>query len=127
MAAPRSWLTVLALVELVRFDVLHALFGFARAHRGIAAAGGGALASSGRVPAICDAIALASALYWKPVLCLQRSVAAARLMRRYGIPARLVVGYRAVPFIAHAWVEVYGRIVNDSPAFAKQLTSLYTA
>jgi hypothetical protein len=34
-------------------------------------------------------------------------------MRIYGIPARLVVGARRVPFDAHAWVEVDGRPIGE--------------
>ena len=63
-------------------------------------------------------------LYWKRVLCLQRSVAAARVLRAYGVEADVVIGYRLGPFMAHAWVEVGGRIVNDSPVFQRQLQVL---
>ena len=62
---------------------------------------------------ICYAIDLACIWYWKHVLCLQRSAATACLLRRDGIPAELVIGTQTVPFKAHAWVEVEGRIVND--------------
>ena len=48
--------------------------------------------------AICDAILLATCFYWKPVLCLQRSVCTVRLFRKYGIEARLAIGYRPSPF-----------------------------
>src|SRR5437870_109830 len=55
--------------------------------------------------AICDAVLLATCLYWKPVLCLQRSVCAVRLLRKHGVVGRLVIGYRPAPFFSHAWVE----------------------
>jgi hypothetical protein len=64
----------------------------------------------------CDAVLLATCLYWKPVLCLQRSICTARLLRKHGVNARLVIGYRPAPFFAHAWVEVDGRVVYGSPA-----------
>jgi hypothetical protein len=48
-------------------------------------------------------------------LCLQRSAAAACLLKRYGIPAQMVIGAKQMPFKAHAWVEVGGRVVNDKP------------
>jgi hypothetical protein len=76
---------------------------------------------------IADALALAMCLYWRPVLCLQRSIAGARLLRAYGSPARLVVGYRPLPFLAHAWVEVDGRVFSDSPQYPRQLRVLLTA
>jgi hypothetical protein len=76
---------------------------------------------------ICNAVLLATCLYWKPVLCLQRSVCLVRMLRDCGVPARLVVGYRALPFFSHAWVEVDGRVVNDSPVYRERLQVLYTA
>jgi len=51
-------------------------------------------------------VSLAACFYWKPVRCLQRSVAAMRLLRKCGIDGRLVIGYRPSPFFSHAWVEV---------------------
>lgn len=77
--------------------------------------------------AICDAVLLATCLYWKPVLCLQRAVCTVRLLRRHGIVARLVVGYRPAPFFAHAWVEVDGRVVYGSPAYRERLRLLHVA
>jgi hypothetical protein len=75
--------------------------------------------------AICDAVLLATCFYWKPVLCLQRAVCTARLLRRHGIHARLVIGYRPSPFFSHAWVEVDGRVVYGSAAYQKRLMPLH--
>ena len=77
--------------------------------------------------AICEAVLLATCFYWKPVLCLQRSVCTVRLLRKYGIDARLAIGYRPSPFFSHAWVEVNGRVVYGSAAYQKRLRSLLTA
>lgn len=63
--------------------------------------------------AVCYAIDLACICYWKQVLCLQRSAATTCMLRRHGVPARLVIGAQQLPFRAHAWVEVEGHIVND--------------
>lgn len=76
---------------------------------------------------ICDAVLLATCFYWKPVLCLQRAVCTVRLLRRHGIQARLVIGYRPSPFFSHAWVEVDGRVVYGSPAYQKRLLRLHVA
>jgi len=35
------------------------------------------------------------------------------LLKRYGVPAQMVIGAQQLPFKAHAWVEVDGRVVND--------------
>ena len=77
--------------------------------------------------AICEAVLLATCFYWKPVLCLQRSVCTVRLLRKYGIDARLAIGYRTSPFFSHAWVEVNGRVAYGSAAYQKRLQSLLTA
>jgi hypothetical protein len=61
------------------------------------------------------AIDLVCLWYPKPVLCLQRSAATACLLKRYGIPARLMIGVQQLPFRAHSWVEVEGRVINDRP------------
>jgi len=62
---------------------------------------------------ICSAVDIACIWYWKHVLCLQRSAAAACLLRDNGVPAELVIGAQHMPFRAHAWVEVQGCVVND--------------
>lgn len=62
---------------------------------------------------ICSAVDMACIWYWKQALCLQRSAATACLLKRYGVPAQLVIGAQQIPFKAHAWVEVDGRVVND--------------
>ena len=64
---------------------------------------------------VCSAVDLACIWYWKEALCLQRSAATACLLRRHGIPAQMVIGAQQLPFKAHAWVEVDGRVVNDKP------------
>jgi hypothetical protein len=62
---------------------------------------------------VCSAVDMASICYWKEVRCLQRSAATACLLKRYGVAAQLVLGAQQIPFKAHAWVEVDGRVVND--------------
>ncbi|MFY9529162.1 MAG: lasso peptide biosynthesis B2 protein [Candidatus Acidiferrales bacterium] len=71
--------------------------------------------SIGTIERVCSAVDTASIWYWKEALCLQRSAATACLLKRYGVPAQLVIGAQTVPFKAHAWVEVDGRVVNDRP------------
>ncbi len=67
------------------------------------------------VKRICAAVDVACVWYWKQTLCLQRSATTACLLRRYGARAQLVIASRPMPFQAHAWVEVEGRVVNDKP------------
>lgn len=109
-----------ALWELFVYDVVMFCVGFSGIHRLLArqsTCGTGGVAAE----RICGALANAMTLYWRRVHCLQRSAAATRLLRRYGWDAHLIIGYRPVPFFSHAWVEVDGRVVNDSPAYKRQL------
>lgn len=62
---------------------------------------------------VCAAVDMACIWYWRTVLCLQRSAATACLLKRYGVCAQMVIGAQQVPFKAHSWVEVNGRVVND--------------
>lgn len=64
---------------------------------------------------ICYAVDLATIWYWKQAQCLQRSAAAACLLRQHGVKAEMIIGAQQLPFKAHAWVEVAGRVVNDKP------------
>lgn len=69
--------------------------------------------SDASIEEVCAAVDMACIWYWKEVPCLQRSVVAALLLRAHGVPARMVIGVQQMPFRAHAWVEVEGRVVND--------------
>jgi hypothetical protein len=64
---------------------------------------------------VCAAVDMACIWYWKEILCLQRSAATACLLREFGISAEMMIGAQRLPFKAHAWVEVGGRVVNDKP------------
>ena len=119
-------LVVRAWCELVRFDLLRALSTGSTLRLRPVTPRGQKAADSQRTSAVCNAVATAACLYWKPVMCLQRSVCAARLLRARGVPARLVIGYRPDPFLSHAWVEVDDRVVNDSPIYRQRLFVLYS-
>jgi len=67
----------------------------------------------GTIEQTTRAVDLAVLLYWKKLLCLERSVVLLALLRRRGVPAELVIGAKQLPFRAHAWVEVRGVVVND--------------
>ena len=68
----------------------------------------------------------ASAFYFKRAWCLQRSAVTVALLRLAGLPARLVIGVRRVPFYAHAWAELDGRVANDQPAVRREFEVLET-
>jgi len=121
------FMVVRAWWELVAFDLIKAISGFQGIHSSLARQ----IVKSKKLhkwtdTAICESVSLATCFYFRPVLCLQRSVAAAKLLRKHGVAARLVIGYRAAPFFSHAWVEVNGRVLNDSPAYKERLQVLVT-
>jgi hypothetical protein len=105
-----------AFLELVRFDLYVMRGNFLglreRVHRQRI---GRDRTSPDAIEQISSAVDRASTWYWKEVLCLQRSAATACLLKRYGIPAEMVIGVQQMPFQAHAWVEVGGLVVNDKP------------
>jgi hypothetical protein len=68
---------------------------------------------------LCSAVEQASVWYPKKTLCLQRSAVTTCILRSHGIAARMMIGIRPMPFLAHAWVEVNGSVVNDWRAVAK--------
>jgi len=122
-----AWLVCRALYELALYEVVNRLRGFGRIQRQLSRQSIAPKPTSPKLEhAICDAVLLATCLYWKPVLCLQRSACTVRLLRKHGIAGKLVIGYRPSPFFSHAWAEVDGRIVNGSPAYQTRLQVLYT-
>jgi len=105
-----SWLLLLY------FDCLMHLGGFARVHKSVRREK--VIPKPNRPDLdqeLSHAVDLACVFYFKPVLCLQRSAALALLMRRHGSEAEMVIGAQMLPFLAHAWVEVAGRAINDKP------------
>jgi hypothetical protein len=111
--------------RLIEFDLYLAQGDFSTLHQKVR----GCPVRAGRqsvdvVERICGAVDMASIWYWKEVLCLQRSAATACLLKRYGLPAQLLIGTQARPFKAHAWVEVDGRVVNDKPYIPEIYTVL---
>jgi hypothetical protein len=80
------------------------------------------VSTPGDVERICADVNTACIWYWKEVLCLQRSAAAACLLKSYGVSAQMVIGAKLWPFAAHAWVEVDGHVVNDK----SYMPELYT-
>ncbi len=121
------WLVTVAAFELMRYDVLSAL----RGRPALPRTGHLQWRSRERHAHIaeltCDAVTVAACFYVKPVRCLQRAVCTARMLRRRGIPAEVVVAVRSLPFLAHAWVEINGQIVNESPVYRQRLTVLHRA
>jgi hypothetical protein len=108
-----------ALGWLLLFDVL-SMIGFARIHAFTRARQVARRAPEPEVTArVCQAVEEACIWYFKRAYCLQRSSVTTWMLRRRGVPAELVIGYRPVPVDSHAWVEVAGQVVNDRPQYQK--------
>src|SRR5712692_6230769 len=110
-----SFLVLKAYLKLIQFDLYLARGNFAALYQKVRNCPLVKRAPTSEVERICSAIDMACIWYWKEALCLQRSAATACLLKKYSVPAQLVIGAQQMPFKAHAWVEVGGRVVNDKP------------
>jgi hypothetical protein len=118
-------LTARCVYEMLIYDLTMLVFGFKHLQRNLTERAPSPRQSDpGLVALVCKAVNLGSASYFKPVRCLQKSVVTVRLLRTLGIYGCVVIGCRQSPFFSHAWVEVNGRVVNDSTAYKKQLKIL---
>lgn len=70
------------------------------------------------------AVSLAAAFVPARILCLERSLVLYHKLKRSGVPVALRLGVRAYPFAAHAWVELEGSPVNETPDFLKDFTPI---
>jgi hypothetical protein len=111
--------------ELLRYDLLAGISGFRGVHSKSSRRVTGRRRSGMDLESIIPrVVAAASSFYWKPILCLQRSVVTMRVLRKHGINAEVVIGCRPAPFVGHAWVEVDGRAASDSRGYQQKLAIL---
>ena len=110
-----SFLFLRAYWKLLRFELSVVRRDFSALHRTARRYPVARRASSYPIAAICSAVDRACVWYPKRVLCLQRSITSAFLLKDNGISAEVVLGTQQIPFKAHAWVEVNRRVVNDKP------------
>lgn len=113
---PRRFETLIAFMGLAAVDLVLKLGGFRSLYwavkrwpvsrRGIAA--------PGTIARVRHAVDRACVFYLGSALCLQRSAVTTCLLRARAVPAQMVIACRKMPFRGHAWVEVNGRVVNDT-------------
>ncbi|MGH9722208.1 MAG: lasso peptide biosynthesis B2 protein [Bryobacteraceae bacterium] len=120
------WLAVKAWVALASVDLILKIGGFPKLYRKLRSfpVAKRRLTGEAVTRGICSAIDLAGTWYFKHALCLQRSAVATFLLRRAGVPAELVIAVRKMPFQGHAWVEVAGVVVNDTPSVQENYSVL---
>ena len=120
-------MTISAFLSLVAFDLILFMFSFDTMCRIVKTR---RVRGCSREPAriagqVCSAVQKACVWFPHKAVCLQRSAVTTCLLRTHGIEAHMVVGIRPMPFLAHAWTEVDGVVVNDRPqvkAFYQTLT-----
>ncbi len=111
-----SFLVLRAYLWLIQFDLYLARGNFQVLHNKVRTYRSRSVSPLGdTTERVCAAVDMASIWYWKEVLCLQRSAATTCLLRHQGVAAEMILGAQQMPFRAHAWVEVDGRVVNDKP------------
>jgi len=109
-------LVVRAYLKLIRFEIYLARTDFSGLYEAVRSYPPGSHSSSSNpVDLVCRAVDIACVCYWKRVFCLQRSAVTACLLKRFGIPALMIIGTQQMPFRSHAWVEVEGQVVSDKP------------
>ncbi|WP_165380322.1 lasso peptide biosynthesis B2 protein [Candidatus Finniella inopinata] len=59
------------------------------------------------------AVEAASFFYPKKTMCLAFAATLALLHKKQGLNCDFVIGVQNLPFYAHAWVQVQGKVVND--------------
>jgi hypothetical protein len=120
-----SFLVLKAYWKLILFDLFLARGNFAALHNKVRKYPiSDRPATPDTAERICSAVDMACIWYWKEALCLQRSAATACLLKKYGVAAQMVIGAQHMPFKAHAWVEVDGRVVNDKAYTTEMYTVL---
>jgi hypothetical protein len=120
-----SFLILQAYLKLIHFDLYFARGNFASLHAKVRNYPISQRPhATDAIERVCSAIDMGCIWYWKEARCLQRSAATACLLRKYGVPAKMVIGIQQMPFKAHAWVEVGDRVVNDKPYTPEMYTVL---
>ena len=125
MSVRRSARPGQAFLLLVLFDAVLRLGGLQRALRLARRLGASEQATVWRgddTNTVAHGVAMAAAFYPRRALCLEQSLALYVALGRAGAPAKLRIGVRPLPFVAHAWVEVDGIAINEAPDIIAQLT-----
>ncbi len=69
-------------------------------------------------------ILVATALYPGRSKCLEQALAGLILLRRRGVPVELQLGVQPYPFCAHAWLNLDGVPLTESPEVTAQFALL---
>jgi transglutaminase-like putative cysteine protease len=93
----------------------------AAARRWGAVADGDAVDEQATIDGTTRALVTAAAFFPGRAICLEQSLALYVLLRRRGVPVELRLGVQAVPFAAHAWLELRGVPIEENADFVDYL------
>lgn len=67
------------------------------------------------------------AVLWSPfkIACLEWSLTIVKHFRKKGVNAKLVIGVRPIPFLAHAWPEIDRHVIADTQDLRKIFGVIY--
>lgn len=102
-----------AWIRIAVVDAMTAMGGFQKLHRFVKGINVRSRRSRIAPEQLCKSLDRAAAHYPRELHCLKRSAAMTWLLRARGYPATMTIGTCVTPFLAHAWVEVDGRVVSD--------------
>lgn len=110
--------TLRCLLLLAVCDVALRVFGFARTLRFARRVAGNNQSEHGPnalVDRTLHNILVATAIYPGRSKCLEQAVTSFVLLRRRGFPVDIRLGVQPYPFTAHAWLELNGMPLTESP------------
>lgn len=64
-------------------------------------------------------------LYPTKTLCLAWAASFVMLLLKRGWRCQLLIGVQTLPFYAHAWVELNGKVINDDPQLQERLAPIF--
>ena len=120
-----SLITTFALLAFT--DLALRLFGFARSValiRKLAGKRSTIPTSRAATMPVCQRVITAGVFYPGRALCLEQSLVLYVLLRRRAVAAELRLGVQPYPFNAHAWVELAGAPLNETPETIRQFVPL---
>lgn len=105
------------MIMLMLSDAALRALGYARTMRVVRRVAGDRSTGAGRevIERTLHNIVIATAFYPGRSKCLEQSVAGLVLLRRRGVPVEMRLGVQPYPFSAHAWLELDGAPVTESP------------
>lgn len=62
-----------------------------------------------------------------PVRCLHTASTCTLMLRLRGLPAEVVIGVRGAPFEAHAWTELFGKVIGDRELVTRSYAPVHRA